>query len=160
MSAPRLSVLSLLVACDPGNPAPDRDDELLVQVQEDHYREWERPPGRDERRPSTAPHGGHVEIFINAVIAGGLADEAGAGLTAWPDGAVVVLEGYADETTTELAQVAIAEKRRGSWYWEQYQADDYDRPRFSGRPDVCLGCHDTGQDFMRSFALPEPDEEE
>lgn len=145
------------LACDGGpdfTPAPDH--ELLTKVQSEKYREWSRVPGRDARRASNAPHGGLVDIFINATLAEAQANADGLGRTAWPEGSIAVLEGYADEVTTELAQVAIMQKRRGAWYWEQYQGDDFERPRFSGRPDVCLGCHNTGQDFTRSFGLPKP----
>ena len=47
----------------------------------------------------------------------------------------------------------------GGREWPTYQGDDFERPRFSGRPDVCLGCHNTGQDFTRSFGLPKMTEE-
>lgn len=147
--------LCVLAACDadPGfTPAPDH--ELLTQVQDEKYREWTRAPGREMRLATKAPHGDWVEIFTNAPVVDALANADGLGRTSWPEGSIVVLEGYADETTTELSQLAIMEKRHGVWYWEQYQGEDLERPRFSGRPDVCLGCHNTGNDFTRSFPLP------
>ncbi len=118
-----------------------------------------RPDGKDMRTPSLAPHAGNVEIFINDVVVKALANKDGLGLELWPEGATVVLEGYADLDATEPAQLAISTKRHGVWYWEQYQAEDLERPRFAGRPDVCVGCHDTGQDFTRSVSLPKPVEE-
>lgn len=128
--------------------------ELLTQVQNEKYREWSRVPGRDMRLPTNAPHGRQVEIFINAPLVDALANADGLGLTSWPEGSIAVLEGFADEVTTDLAQVAIMQKRHGVWYWEQYQGEDFSGPRFSGRPEVCLGCHNTGNDFTRSFGLP------
>jgi len=148
-------VVAALSACDgdPGfTPAPDH--ELLTQVQDEEYRAWSRVPGREMRQATQAPHGGLVDIFINEPVAEAVANEDGLGRTAWPEGSIIVLEGYADEVTTTLSQLAIMQKRHGVWYWEQYQGDDFERPRFSGRPDVCLGCHNTGQDFTRSFPLP------
>jgi len=158
-----LAALTALVAL-PGAPAcdgatdfaPAPDHELLTRVQNEKYREWSRVPGRDGRRASNAPHGGLVDIFINATLAEAQANADGLGRTAWPEGSIAVLEGYADAETSELAQIAIMQKRRGVWHWEQYQGDELERPRFSGRPDVCLGCHNTGQDFTRSFGLPKP----
>lgn len=149
-----LIALLLLPGCDDGAPPPLPDNELLVEVQNAKYREWARAPGKDGRAASLAPHGGFVEVFNNEVVVQALANEDGLGLTSWPDGSTIVLEGYVDPETADLAQIAIMQKRHGTWHWEQYQADQLERPRFSGRPDVCLGCHDTGQDFTRSFALP------
>ena len=148
-----------LAACD-GETGFTRvaDHELLTQVQQDRYREWARAPKHEMRLPTSAPHGQQVEIFINAPVVDALANADGLGRTAWPEGSIAVLEGYVDGVTTELGQVAIMQKRHGVWYWEQYQGEDLEQPRFSGRPDVCLGCHNTGQDFTRSFGLPEPDE--
>ena len=155
-----LAALALMSACD-GDPgfAPAPDHELLTQVQSEKYREWARVPGRDMRTPTNAPHGRLVETFINGPVEDALANADGLGRTAWPEGSIIVLEGFADDATAELAQLAIMQKRHGVWYWEQYQGDDFERPRFSGRPDVCLGCHNTGQDFTRSFGLPKMTEE-
>jgi len=144
-----------LAACDGDTgftSAPDH--ELLTQVQDEKYREWSRVPGRDMRRPTNAPHGHQVEIFINTPLADALANADGLGRTSWPEGSIAVLEGFADGVTTDLEMLVIMQKRYGVWYWEQYQGDDFERPRFSGRPEVCLGCHNTGQDFTRSFGLP------
>lgn len=156
----RPALLALAAAACDGEtdftPAPDH--ELLTRVQDEKYREWSRAPKHEMRLPTSAPHGRQVEIFINAPLVDALANADGLGRAAWPEGSIAVLEGYADELTTELGQVAIMEKRHGSWYWEQYQGEDLTQPRFSGRPDVCLGCHNNGQDFTRSFSLPEPDE--
>ncbi len=150
-----LSAAPALTACDGETgftPAPDH--ELLTQVQNEKYREWSRVPGRDMRLPTNAPHGHQVEIFINAPLVDALANADGLGRTSWPEGSTAVLEGFVDGVTTDLEQVVIMQKRYGVWYWEQYQGDDFESPRFSGRPGVCLGCHNTGQDFTRSFGLP------
>ena len=151
---------SVVVACDGDTtPAPAPDHELLTQVQDDDYRGWARPAGYDARKPSNSTHGGAVEVFTNAVVAEALANKDGLGLTAWPENATIVIEGYADEMVGEFGQIAVMQKQHGTWYWEQYQADDLERPRFRGRPDICLGCHIGGQDFVRSFGLPKPVEE-
>ena len=147
-------------ACDQEAPPELPDNDLLLAVQKAKYDEWARAPGRDERKATLAPHSWAVDIFVNDVVEEALANKDGLGLLKWPEGSTIVLEGYADLETTELAQVAIMQKHHGVWRWEQYQAEDLERPRFKGRPDVCLGCHNTGQDFTRSFSLPDPVEEE
>ena len=152
--------VALVTACDDTTPAAAPDNELLAQVQAAKYGEWARPGGYDEARPSNSPHGPAVEVFTNAVVEQAVANEDGLGRTAWPEDATVVLVGHADVTNTAPTQIAVMQKRHGTWYWEQYQADDLEQPRFSGRPDICLGCHSSGQDFIRSFALPKPVVEE
>lgn len=154
-----LILLAFSAGCDSAASEELPDNDLLLEVQKAKYREWDRGPGKDERTPSLAPHAGAVEVFINDVVAEALANADGLGLKAWPEGSTVVLEGYVDVETTELAQLAIMQKHHGVWRWEQYQGDELERPRFKGRPDVCLGCHDTGQDFTRSFSLPKVVEE-
>ncbi len=165
-SSPRLALAALAAAglaavmvapaagCDGEGPMPAPNNELLTQVIEQGYRDWARAPGRDERTASTSPHGAAVDIFVNEVVAEGLANVAGLGLTAWPNGATIVLSGHVDLTSREPLQLAIMQKRNGAWYWEQYQADEPEQPRFAGRPDVCLGCHINANDFVRSFPLP------
>lgn len=150
---------AVAAACDSEEAQPLPDNDLLVAVQQAKYREWQRGPGTDERKPTLAPHAGAVEIFVNDVVVKARANEDGLGRTEWPEGSTVVLEGYSNVETAELAQLAIMQKRHGVWRWEQYQAEDLERPRFAGRPGVCLGCHNTGQDFTRSFSLPKPVEE-
>ncbi|HEY0138161.1 MAG TPA: hypothetical protein VGB85_28940 [Nannocystis sp.] len=150
----------MVTACDDPPPAPQPDNELLTQVQAANYEEWARPAGYDEPRPSNSPHGPAVEVFTNAVVEEAVANEDGLGRTAWPEDATVVLVGRASVLVTEASQISVMQKRHGVWYWEQYQADDLSRPRFSGRPDICLGCHSSGQDFIRSFGLPKPVVEE
>ncbi len=154
-------VMALVIAgCDGDTtPAPEANHDLLTQVQADNYRTWARPAGREERKASNAPHGGTVEVFTNAVVAEAVANKDGLGRTAWPEDATVVLEGYADLMAGDPVQIAIMQKRHGVWYWEQYQAEDLEQPRFAGRPDICVGCHSGGQDFVRSFGLPKAVEE-
>jgi hypothetical protein len=150
-----------LAACD-GDSAPDPapDHELLTQVEYEDWPSWARAPNNDERKESDAPHGGWVEIYTDDMIVEALANTDGLGLTAWPDGGTIVLAGFADETSEDYVQLAIMQKRHGTWYWEQYDADDRERPRFAGRPDVCVGCHAESSDFVRSFPLPKPVEDE
>ena len=152
-------VMVMTMACDDSTPALQPDHELLTQVQEDKYGAWARPAGYDEPRPTNSPHGAVVEVFTNAVVEQAVANEDGLGRTAWPEDATVVLVGYGEPMASELSQISVMQKRHGTWYWEQYQAQDLERPRFAGRPDICLGCHSNGQDFIRSFALPKPVED-
>lgn len=152
--------VAAITACD-GDSAPESppDHDLLTEVQANDYAKWARAPNNDERQPTAAPHGAFVEIFTDEKIVAALANADGLGLTAWPDGGTIVLAGFADATSRAAVQLAIMQKRSGTWYWEQYDADDLERPRFHGRPDICVGCHAESSDFVRSFPLPKPVED-
>jgi len=129
------------------NDDPDGADELLARVQEEDYRSWNTAPGYDERRPSSAPHGGNSEIFVNEVVVDALSME---GLEEWPEGSIVAKDGYNDDGGLEV--IAIMEKRADAWYWAEYDAEG--APLFSGAPTICTDCHGAGSDFVRAFSLP------
>jgi len=120
---------------------------LLKRVRDDHYRSWDRAPGFESRRKSNAPHSEEVDIYVNDVIADALA--VGEPLEAWPEGSIVVKDGF---DGGDLDIIAIMEKRNDGWYWAEY--DDDGDPDYSGHPDVCIDCHRSGSDYMRGFGLP------
>ena len=140
------SLLLSIVACRQ-NDDPEGADELLGRVQAESYQSWDRAPGYEERTPSAAPHSDNVEIFVNDVVAEALGQE---GLDEWPVGSIIAKDGYDDEG--ELALVALMEKREDGWYWAEYDGEG--AVLYSGKPQVCLDCHDSGSDFVRAFALP------
>lgn len=155
IAAAALGVPGLLGCTEPLQPVAD-DETLLGAVGD--YTAWARPKGREERVPVVAPHGAFVDIYINDVVEADLAMVVPEGLSAWSEGATVVLAGHDAMVEGTLVQVAIMQKRHGAWQWEQYDGDS-EEPRFSGRPDVCVGCHSAGEDFVRSFRLPDPPKE-
>lgn len=133
---------------------PVGEDETLLEQAGD-YTQWVRPNNRDGRAPTAAPHGAFADIFINDVVEADLAmTMLPEGLPEWSEGAMVVIEGWDAMADGELVQVAIMHKRHGQWEWEQYDGGS-SVPRFSGRPDVCRGCHGAGEDFTRSLRLPD-----
>jgi hypothetical protein len=137
---------------------PVTDDTTVLGAIGD-YTEWARPKNREEREPVVAPHGGFVDIYINDVVEEDLAMVLPEGLPKWSEGATIVLAGHDAMEGGTLVQVALMQKRHGTWRWEQYDGDSSE-PRFSGRPDVCVGCHSGGEDYVRSFKLPDPPPEE
>jgi hypothetical protein len=120
---------------------------LLERVRDENYRGWERPPGWESRRASSAPHGDAVDIYVNEVIEEALV--VGEPLSRWPRGSVIVKDGW-DGSDLEL--IAIMEKRGDGWYWAEY--DDAGDPVYSGHPDTCIDCHRDGSDHVRAFRLP------
>ncbi|MCA9635665.1 MAG: cytochrome P460 family protein, partial [Myxococcales bacterium] len=137
-----------------GGDAGGTGSALLDAVQAAEYRTWARPPGAYEMplTPARSPHGDFVDIYINDVVAQALAAETGT-LTAWPEGSIIVKDGWGDAEGTDLRFLAIMEKRANGWYWEEF-VGDLAEPEFSGVPDVCVDCHVSGEDFVRAFGLP------
>lgn len=121
--------------------------ELLARVSAENYREWPRAPGWEARKPSSAPHGAEVDIYVNDRVAAVLA--AGEPLEAWPEGSTIVKDGWQG---AQLKLIAIVDKRSDGWYWAEYDAGG--EPMYSGRPNTCTSCHSSGSDGVRAFSLP------
>ncbi|AKT36027.1 hypothetical protein [Chondromyces crocatus] len=142
--------LILSVALGTGGCGDDQDPEgaaaLWSRIHEADYRSWPRAPGYEARRPSDAPHSDAVEIFINSVVAEALAGEA---IASWPEGSLLVKDGYDDDG---LDIVAAMEKRQGVWFWAEWNAEG--DSIYSGDPDTCTGCHQSGADMVRAFSFP------
>lgn len=139
---------AMLIACA-GCRNQDEDGAIALweSFQDADYHSWTRAPGFPGVTPSTASHGDAVEIFVNDVIAEALA--AGEPLPRWPDGALIVKDGFRDG---EPHIVAAMEKRGDEWFWAEYEPDG--EVLFSGSPGVCTRCHDAGDDYVRAFGLP------
>lgn len=149
--APRTPLLCVALAVVAGaacreNSASDEAIALLAEVRSEEYGSWARAPGYTSRRPAVSPHEEEVEIFVNGVVADAL---AGPPLAQWPEGSVIVKEGY---SSGELEIIAVLSKRDGSWFWAEYDAEG--APLFSGAPSLCTDCHAAGSDFVRAFDLP------
>ena len=134
----------VLVAC--GNQDEDGAVALWDEFHAADYRSWDHAPGWPGRTASTAAHGDIVEIYINDVLAEALA--AGEPLTEWPDGSLIVKDGFAGD---DLNLVAAMEKRGDEWYWAEYDFDG--TVTHSGSPGVCKRCHDSGADYVRAFGF-------
>lgn len=126
--------------------APEEAAALLTRIRADGYREWDRAPGYEARRPANSPHAEQVDIYVNPTVASALV--AGP-LDAWPLGSVIVKDGF-DGNDLEL--IAVMEKRGDGWFWAEYFDDD---SKYSGKPEVCLDCHDAGGDYVLAFDLPQ-----
>jgi len=113
------------------------------------FQSWRRAPGYPTRKPSFTSHANAVEIFVNEDIAKVLDTKQ---VTEWPVGSIVVKEGFSGKTRK---LVAVMEKRSDGWFWAEYEDDG--SPLFSGRPSVCLDCHDNRKvysDWVYSLELP------
>ncbi|HEU4409917.1 MAG TPA: cytochrome P460 family protein [Polyangiaceae bacterium] len=150
-STPVLALLAaaacLLTACG-DNQEPAAARALHRQIHEQDYRSWRRAPGYETRRKAEAPHSDSVDIYVNDVVAAAL--DAGEPLQEWPVGSLIVKDGF-DGDDHEI--IAVMEKRDDGWFWAEYFDDD--DAKYSGRPDICLECHERGgNDYVRAFQLP------
>jgi len=143
---PALFLLSAAVAGCGDNQDPSGADELWKRIHDEKYTSWERAAGYATKQPSSAPHGDEVVIYLNETIAAAVAGDP---LTKWPVGSLIVKDGFSGD---ELDLVAAMEKRDDGWYWAEWSGDG--SAKFSGNPDTCTSCHESGADFVRAFGFP------
>lgn len=111
------------------------------------YLGWPRVPGFEERRESETAHGKQVDVYWNAVALGSAAARP---FRAMAPGSVLVKEAYVDGA---LKNVAVMEKRVDGWFWAEW--DPEGSVLFSGRPGICIDCHRSGDDFLRTISPSE-----
>jgi hypothetical protein len=149
-SAALLALFALVAVPGCGdNQDPVGARELWRRITAADYRSWPRAPGYEVRRDSRAAHGNRVDIYVNDTVAGAL--DAGAALDAWPQGSLIVKDGF-DDSDHDLT--AAMEKRSDGWFWAEY--DDEGDAIYSGKPELCTECHESGDDAVRAFSLPSP----
>lgn len=139
-----VTILVSLMACS-DDQQPEEAAALLTRIRDESYRDWERAPGYPIRRRAESPHADEVDIYVNPTVS--LALDGGP-LEAWPLGSLIVKDGFEG---SKLELIAVMEKREDGWFWAEYFDDD---SKFSGKPGVCIDCHDKGDDFVLAFELP------
>jgi hypothetical protein len=126
---------------------PSGADDLWDRIHAQNYRSWMRAPGFETRKASAAPHGEEVDIYVNPVIQTAL---SGSGpVTSWPDGSIIVKDGFSGG---EPDIVAAMEKAGSKWFWAEWDADG--ESVYSGNPDICTDCHQSGADMVQAFGFP------
>jgi hypothetical protein len=139
--------LAVLAGCG-DDQDPEGASDLWARIHDQGYQSWSRAPGYESRRPTDAPHGDEVDIYVNPVVAEALS--AGEPLTSWPVGAIIAKDGFEGG---EISIVAAMEKLEGGWFWAEWDADG--ESAYSGNPDICTGCHQSGADMVRAFGFPQ-----
>lgn len=152
---PRLSLpcclLIALAGCGDRNEAADIRDEIRG---DDYRNTYARAPGwEDDRQPSEGgPHGGFVNIYVNDVVEDALAD--GQPLERWPEGSLIVKDGFSAASGGDFEFFAFMERRDDGWFWGEYRGSS-NRLVAAGLNDrQCRGCHAAGDDSVRAFELP------
>jgi hypothetical protein len=146
LSALTLCASAALAGCG-DNQDPAGADELWARIHAEGYESWTRAPGYATKQPAHSPHGDEVIIFLNDTIAAALAQQTP--LEAWPEGSLIVKDGYSG---AEVSVVAAMEKRKSGWYWAEWSSEG--NASYSGEPDICTSCHQSGSDLVRAFSLP------
>lgn len=134
----------------------DRDEagQLRQQLLDDDYRNtYARAPGWEQaRQPAQGgPHGAFVDIYVDATIEEAIA--AGEPRERWPEGSIIVKDGWSAATGGDYEYLAFMERRDDGWFWGEYRGNG----RFvaAGLNDGrCADCHAAGEDSVRAFGLP------
>lgn len=148
-----LLLSSIVAACGGQDDDPDGAKALWGKINAGSgFQSWARAPGYATRKPSFTLHSRFVDIYVSSEVAGALASPT-QGTTTWPVGSVIVKDSYGSGGDRTL--VAVMERRADGWFWAEYDADG--KTLFSGKPKICVDCHDnraTYSDWVYSFELP------
>ena len=145
--------LVLVAGCgeEASSPEADRIRDQLYAA--DYARTFARAPGWESPRQPEAggAHGPFIDIYINDVVGDALASEEA--LDRWPDGALIVKDGWNDAQGEEHLFFAFMERRPEGWFWGEYRGDGSLVAAGVGDPR-CANCHSAGQDSVFAFGLP------
>lgn len=145
ISATVMAVGLALNACG-DNQDPMGADAFWEKIHDEGYASFARAPGYAERQPARGPHGDEVVVYVNDAVKAAL---DGPAIKEWPVGSLIAKDAFSGG---EVSAVAAMEKRAGGWYWAEWSRDG--TATYSGKPDLCTGCHGSGADFVRAFPLP------
>ena len=144
-------LLALVLLCGCGdNQEPEEANAMWERIHQENYRGFARAPGYETRQPSNTAHSDQVDIYVNDVLAQALTQS---GIGSWPVGSLIVKDGFTSDGDLEL--VAVMDKRSEGWFWVEYNDVEAGKANYSGMPDICTGCHESGADFVRAFTFPE-----
>lgn len=109
----------------------------------DYQGSWQLWPDKGQLYQGQEPHGMLLTTYLNDLAHDALTNQAGS----MPDGAIVVKENYAPDST--LAAVTVMYKKDGfdpehnDWFWVKFLADgsvDMEG-KAQGRVQGCIQCH-------------------
>jgi hypothetical protein len=143
-----LFVLVGTTACG-DDQQPEEGRALYDRIMSESYQDFQTAPGYDMPKASNAPHSDNTQIFVNDLVAQAL--EAGEPITEWPVGSLIVKDGYSGG---ELDIIAAMDKREDGWFWAEWLDAGSPDTDYSGKPDICIDCHEPGDDFVLGFDFP------
>lgn len=146
-----------LLACGGREARELRDD-----IQDDDYRKtYARVPGWEQGRAAAqgGPHSGFIDLYINDVMVDAIEHASSSGVVPlqWPEGSIIVKDGWSALSGGDYEYLSFMERRTGGWYWAEFRKGK--RRVSSGlNDDTCTGCHAGGDDEVLSFELPPYDQ--
>jgi hypothetical protein len=152
------ALLLPLTACSDkgGDSAASGDDDEQIAADlwaaMDGYEGWNQTADWTGIQPSEdGTHGAFVQIWFNDPASDTLMAAAGGEMQ---DGAILVKEGYADETGSEVSGLTAMQKldgydeAGGDWFWAKFTPGT-GAVETAGVVSGCAGCHSSGQDSVR-----------
>lgn len=150
-----LGLALVLPACADRSEA----DQLRDQLMDDDYRStYARAPGwQTPRQPAAGgPHGSFIDIYINDVMEDAIvaSEQSGDPLSRWPEGSLIVKDGFSDAEGRDYEYLAFMERREDGWFWGEFRGNG--RLVAAGLNDSrCADCHAAGDDSVRAFGFPQ-----
>jgi hypothetical protein len=130
------------------NQDPNSAESMWDQIQQANYKQWARAPGYEQRRASHTLHGTDVDIYVNPVVENVLKQPGP--IYELPPGSLIVKDTF--KKGGEPSLIVAMRKGYEGWFWAEWKNNG--DVLYSGRPGLCLDCHRSGEDFLRSFTLP------
>lgn len=144
----KLGLVALLSCGCSGEDIDESGGQALWQMlQDEDYQQWQAAPGYEQPKPTVRAHGSTARVYVNDVVETALADS---GLDEWPTGSLLAKDSFDGSGTRTL--VAALQKRDDGWYFAEWSASG--EVKYAGSPEVCINCHQAGNDWVLSVALP------
>lgn len=144
----KLGLAAVLVCGCSGEDVDESGGQALWQtLQDEDYQQWQPAPGYEQPRATVRAHGNTARVYVNDRVAAALAES---GLAEWPTGSLLAKDSY--DGSGELTLVAALHKRDDGWYFAEWSASG--EVKYAGSPEVCINCHQAGNDWVLSVALP------
>jgi hypothetical protein len=145
----RWSLLAIgALGCDGALIDRDGAQTLWSEIHEFDYPSWSPAPRYDTPQPTLRAHGHTAIVYLNPVMRDAIG--AGASLSAWPEGSLLVKDSFNEHGEPYL--VAAMKKESTGWFYAEWSAAG--EPLHAGSPEVCLGCHRAAADEVFSVQLP------
>jgi hypothetical protein len=133
---------------DEGGNVPTTPVELQAWLGTQAYRCWTH---ESVRHPSTGPHHGQVQTYLNAKL-----DTSLKGTSEHPQGSVAVKELYPDASAKEPDGWAVLVKTQPTsangqgFYWYEAFGTAAGASNIEGQgKQLCVNCHSAGTDYVR-----------
>lgn len=127
---------------------------MWTYLTEQNYRQsWAHWPGKQPMYEGTEPHGMLLATYVNDLALDALTNAAGS----MPQGAIIVKENYAPDSTFAAATVMFKapagyNPEHNDWFWMKRNADG--TVEAQGRAPMCQACHGQSEHDYVMTPLP------